>query len=50
MEENVTRELEEAAAEFESESLEVLPPLGSTDVSNPTQYLLLKTAQDVHRF
>ncbi|XP_073085658.1 ankyrin repeat domain-containing protein 26 isoform X5 [Manis javanica] len=45
LEENITRELEEAAAEFESEFCRV-PPLGSTDMSNPTQYLLLKTAQE----
>ncbi|KAK2509549.1 hypothetical protein MC885_018535 [Smutsia gigantea] len=45
LEETITRELEEAAAEFESEFCRV-PPLGSTDVSNPTQYLLLKTAQE----
>lgn len=45
LEENITRELEAAAVKFESESCRV-PPLGSTDASNPTQYLLLKTAQE----
>uniref|UniRef100_A0A8C6E0L6 Ankyrin repeat domain-containing protein 26 n=1 Tax=Moschus moschiferus TaxID=68415 RepID=A0A8C6E0L6_MOSMO len=40
---SITRELREAAAEFESESMD--SPLGATDGSNLYQDLLLKTSQ-----
>ncbi|XP_040104366.1 ankyrin repeat domain-containing protein 26-like isoform X4 [Oryx dammah] len=42
---SITRELREAAAEFESESYG-LSPLGATDGSNLSQDLLLKTSQE----
>ncbi|XP_012588223.1 PREDICTED: ankyrin repeat domain-containing protein 26 isoform X2 [Condylura cristata] len=45
LEKNITRELEEAAAEFESVSYRA-SPLGSTDESNLNQDLLLKTSQE----
>lgn len=45
LEKNITRELEEAAAEFESGSHRS-SPLVSTDESNLTQDLLLKTSQE----
>ncbi|XP_071071575.1 ankyrin repeat domain-containing protein 26 isoform X2 [Dasypus novemcinctus] len=45
LEKNITRELEEAAAEFESGSCRA-SPLGSTDESNLNQDLVLKTSQE----
>ncbi|XP_055987992.1 ankyrin repeat domain-containing protein 26 [Sorex fumeus] len=45
LEKNITRELEEAAAEFESGSYRSSPP-GSTNGSNLTQDLLMKTSQE----
>uniref|UniRef100_A0A4W2FYD7 Ankyrin repeat domain-containing protein 26-like n=1 Tax=Bos indicus x Bos taurus TaxID=30522 RepID=A0A4W2FYD7_BOBOX len=42
---SITRELREAAAEFESESYG-LSPLGATDGSNLSEDLLLKTSQE----
>ncbi|XP_070639262.1 uncharacterized protein [Bos indicus] len=42
---SITRELREAAAEFESESYG-LSPLGATDGSNLSQDMLLKTSQE----
>ncbi|XP_025120243.3 ankyrin repeat domain-containing protein 26 isoform X2 [Bubalus bubalis] len=42
---SITRELREAAAEFESESYG-LSPVGATDGSNLSQDLLLKTSQE----
>ncbi|XP_058388591.1 ankyrin repeat domain-containing protein 26 isoform X18 [Diceros bicornis minor] len=45
LEKNITRELEEAAAEFESGPCRA-SPLGSTDESNLSQDLLLKTSQE----
>ncbi|XP_070110903.1 ankyrin repeat domain-containing protein 26 isoform X30 [Equus caballus] len=45
LEKNITRELEEAAAEFESGPCRA-SPLGSTDESNLNQDLVLKTSQE----
>ncbi|XP_036861921.1 uncharacterized protein [Manis javanica] len=44
LEENVTRELKEVAAEFESKSC-IAAPLGSMDGLTPIQALLLKMSQ-----
>ncbi|XP_058525557.1 ankyrin repeat domain-containing protein 26 [Ochotona princeps] len=45
LDKSITRELEKAAAEFESESCQI-PPSASMAKSNPTQDLLLKASQE----